>query len=285
MVYTVFMVENLVIYGLYCTCHDDGIRYVGQTMNGAALRLTAHKTTARRSALNSKGHLAVYRWMLKHGLDNIEYKILEHVSTVQELDKREIAWIKKMGTYSAADGLNLTLGGLTTRGLKISNPAWGEDLTYSKMTNSDVAKIKEMLWSGMTIAEVAELMGKLYGNIAAISGGHIWTGVRWPIGPREKMRTSELQSKQRTGRMASPETLKKMSASNSAAWTESRKQKYAMQNKGEGNPKAKLAASDVRKIRKSYTDGESRLHLAEQYGVTTGAITRIVNRTTWKHVE
>ena len=50
-----------------------------------------------------------------------------------------------------------------------------------------------------------------------ISNNRTWKSVPWPIGPRQKMRTTELRSEIATGRKHSDETRAKMSESAKAA--------------------------------------------------------------------
>jgi len=54
---------------------------------------------------------------------------------------------------------------------------------------------------------------------------------------------------------------------------------------GERNPKAHLAEQDVLEIRRRATVGDVNKHeLAGEFGVTSGTIGRLLNRTLWKHL-
>ncbi len=49
---------------------------------------------------------------------------------------------------------------------------------------------------------------------------------------------------------------------------------------------AKLSNADVTDIRRDYSPGVvSMASLAERYGVTRGAVSRIINGQTWRHLE
>ena len=51
---------------------------------------------------------------------------------------------------------------------------------------------------------------------------------------------------------------------------------------GEQHGRAKLTEQQVREMRAS---SKMQIDLADEYGITQGAVTAIVNRRTWKHVE
>ena len=54
---------------------------------------------------------------------------------------------------------------------------------------------------------------------------------------------------------------------------------------GENHPRAKLKNSDVFDIRRSYKTGEKQVWLARQYGMSQGAISKIINGINWGHLE
>ena len=54
---------------------------------------------------------------------------------------------------------------------------------------------------------------------------------------------------------------------------------------GENHPYSKLTESDVIAIRKQYAEGGITYeNLGQQYGVSSGAIARVVRRENWKHI-
>lgn len=55
--------------------------------------------------------------------------------------------------------------------------------------------------------------------------------------------------------------------------------------RGERAPKAKLTADSVREIRRRSKSGESRTALALEFGVSQPAISHIVLRKTWTHID
>jgi hypothetical protein len=79
------------IYALSCTCHDDGVRYVGQTTRSLSIRLGQH----RRAAERGNNHAIVYKWMRRHSPANIRIELLQELPncTQDELNAAESAWI------------------------------------------------------------------------------------------------------------------------------------------------------------------------------------------------
>ena len=53
---------------------------------------------------------------------------------------------------------------------------------------------------------------------------------------------------------------------------------------GERNWCTKLKETDIPKIRQLYLSGTKQADLALQFGVSQGAISGVVNKTTWKHI-
>lgn len=267
------MAGKNVIYGLYCVCEkcDDRrerIRYVGQTSRGVRDRFSKHAWSARNSA-----SWPVSKWMKKHGVENIRYKILEDTQTPDLLDEREEYWISKYDTLNhEAGGLNLWPGGASQRGYKhpanaktrikgrkhseetkrklseASKKNKGERASNAKINNEVAQEVKKLLWSGNTIEEVYVSLGLTVGIVSMISNGQTWTEVPWPIGPRN--RTND-------GR----------------------------RHPGDLPPQTKLDENKVRNIRARAASGESHKGLASEYGVTKENIGMIVRRKTWKHVE
>lgn len=99
-----------IIYGLFCNCAECNpyeIRYVGQSID-VVRRFKRHIYDSR--FLNSY----LYRWIRKHGSENISYIILEEVELINdELNEAEKRWIKAKATFHGVNkkGLNFTTGG------------------------------------------------------------------------------------------------------------------------------------------------------------------------------
>lgn len=267
------MKSKNVIYGLYCVCDNckdrrERVRYVGQTSRGIRDRFSKHRWSALHGAT-----WPVSRWMRKHGVDNIRYRILEDVGSSELLDEAEQRWIEEFDTLNhEAGGLNLWPGGASQRGYKhpqnarsrVKGPKHseqtkrklseaskrnrGERGSNSKITNEVAAEVKRRLWSGETIEQVYTGMGLSIGIVSMISNGKTWTEVPWPVGPRNRLNDGKIK-------------------------------------KGSLPPKAKLSEQDVREIRVRAASGEHPKNIATDYGVTKENISMIVTRKTWKHVE
>lgn len=233
-----------VIYGLYCVCDDcldkpELIRYVGQTTMGISERFNHHKYDAKASSYNKKYDLAVYRWMRKHGIEDITYKILQVLDSPEELNNAEIFWIQEFDTFKSSHGLNLSIGGSSITGYKHSEESrkkmsdvWkmtearrtamrkngirsnnSFSKSVSKINESIAIQIKKELWNGEPVVLVADMFGVSKSLIGSINTNRNWKHVPWPIGPRQRMRTKELKSKNITGRKHSNETREKISES------------------------------------------------------------------------
>ncbi len=267
------------MYGLYCACKKctSRIRYVGQTSVTVDVRFRDHLKNARRDKNHRIGGLPVYRWIRKHGVENIRYRVLGRVFSQETADKLEVDLIHEHSTFKSQHGLNTTPGGGGVRGYNLSDksraaisaakkgkPGWSK----AGLTEDQVADIKHRLWCGVTIAEIAESEGLTKRTVGAISRGQTWRWVPWPIGPRQQMRTRErLQSRMENisrddwGRIPSDKTR-------------------------EIHPNAKLTPETVRVIRERYTGayGEVR-SLAQEFGVSEGSVSAMLTGRTWKSVK
>jgi len=249
-----------VVYGLKCRCHPgSGVRYVGQTSVGLDVRFSEHIKNSKKPPTDRIGGLPVYRWIRKHGVDNIESVVLEDCIAHDNLDVREEWWIAKLNTF-VPNGLNMTRGGGGKRGYhhspesraKISASKMGKPSTgRASMSVETVRYIKDRLWHGDSIADLAETGIATSKCIKDISQGKTWNHVPWPIGPRQRMRTSERRSKNHGG--------------------------------SRGNL---VTAETVRNIRRAYGMGNlSYREVAESVGVSPSVVRKIIQGRTWKHVE
>lgn len=259
------------IYGLYCVCDNckdtrEKIRYVGQTSRGTRDRFYKHTYNARH-----RQHWPVCRWMYKHGVENIRWRVLETVDTPEELDEAETRWIQELGTLIDEGGYNLWPGGGSVRGYKHSEDAlsrrrgWkhseetkkllsekmlgktGEASPRSIINDEIALDIKNRLWAGDSTWKVAKDLGLTKGLISGVSRGTTWTHVPWPIGPRYRKSNGRFTAGTRN--------------------------------------QAKITESDVREIRDLYSKGVSYKQIAARYNMTDANVSMIVRRKTWKHVE
>lgn len=149
-----------VIYGLYCSCHDYEIRYVGLTKNSVMRRLYDHRSAGR----THRNHTRVTRWIAKHGPENIQASILE-VGGRDQLTAMEFSWIAELRAQGK-DLLNLTRGG--TRRPETTG-SWGV-----KLSPKDVLEIRRLRNLGTPVAEIAKSF-----QINRETVGNIWRGESW----------------------------------------------------------------------------------------------------------
>lgn len=104
------MVAEYTIYGLACVCSpfcvDIGFRYVGQTRISIDRRFQAHKSASSRFT-----SYPVYRWMNKHGVDNIVAIQIETTTSFDELNQLEKEFIVKFRRLGISVLLNVRDGG------------------------------------------------------------------------------------------------------------------------------------------------------------------------------
>lgn len=114
----------MIIYGIKFL---GKIIYVGQTIRTLKQRISSYRNSAKNSNCNLYmiNHLRVY------GIDNHEFFIIDdNISSREELDKKEIQFIKTYNTLYP-NGLNLTEGG--------GSPVFSDE-TKRKMSNSRKGK-------------------------------------------------------------------------------------------------------------------------------------------------
>lgn len=168
------MEETSVVYGLRCVCHNAGYRYVGKTKHGLHDRLVCHIYESQRNTTRP-----LYKWVRKHGAENIRADVLEYADTNEELCISEIQWIEFLGTHVSEGGLNVTLGGEGALGVS-SNP--GEKNYWARMTNAEVESIKKDAWFGVRKLDILKkygITGSMYDKIRC---GDSWTHIPWPEG-------------------------------------------------------------------------------------------------------
>ena len=85
---------------------ETGEKYIGQSVNEVGNRWNRH------SDINSKsGSLKLKRCIHKYNKDNFDYSIIEVCETIDQLNEREVHWIKELNTLSP-NGYNLNNGGM-----------------------------------------------------------------------------------------------------------------------------------------------------------------------------
>ena len=80
--------------------------YVGLTKNELSNRKADHK----RKAKSGKSTMAFHDAIRKYGFENFEWEIIDTATTLEELNEKEIYWIKKLNTL-IPNGYNIEKGG------------------------------------------------------------------------------------------------------------------------------------------------------------------------------
>ena len=143
---------------IYVITNDvNGKQYVGQTARSIEDRFKEHLK-------DSQTHdYPLYKAMQKYGIEHFSVKQLEECST-EELDDKEIFWIKKLNTYY--EGYNATLGG---EGTQTRVDEYFEISETYKKTQSLRKTAKKHKCSKGTVATACKVCGvqiqsSLYGN-------------------------------------------------------------------------------------------------------------------------
>ena len=91
----------------------NGKSYIGQTINSLNIRKTQHLAESKRAKYNYYFYNAIRKW----GIDIFDWEILEECVSKEELDKKEIEYIKIYNSLTPK-GYNLSQGGKSGSGWK-----------------------------------------------------------------------------------------------------------------------------------------------------------------------
>ncbi|MEQ6355291.1 GIY-YIG nuclease family protein [Lysinibacillus sp. M3] len=123
----------------------NGKIYIGQTIQEFRVRKLKHLNDARNNR-TSVFHKAIR----KYGDNNFNWEIIDYASTIDELDDKEIYWIKYYNSYvndKNANGYNMKIGGEGNFGESISK----------NLTNSKIIKMFELASTGrFSVTSLAE---------------------------------------------------------------------------------------------------------------------------------
>lgn len=114
----------------------NGKIYVGQTICNIKKRFREHK----HASLNQNTYL--YNAMRKYGVENFSIMVIDCVNSLDELNEKEIYWIKKLNSKTP-NGYNILDGGLGVKGFHHSKET--KELLKIKSTGNKNAKGKHNL--------------------------------------------------------------------------------------------------------------------------------------------
>jgi len=102
----------VIIYKI--TCKINNKVYIGQTIKSIDHRWKEHLSAS------IKGQSLFYRAIKKYGADSFLIEVLENCTSEEELNLREVFWIKKFSSFGD-NGYNLTEGGQGCNGYRHSD--------------------------------------------------------------------------------------------------------------------------------------------------------------------
>lgn len=226
------------VAGIYKITFPNGKIYVGMS-NDIKRRMFEHNSpsedkTVCDKAINKYGRIA-------------EIEILEKVSSLEDIEEKEIEWIKKLKATDRDVGYNISNGGLGT--------GYGENNHRSAFTNEEVLEIRKRRFNGERKRDVYEdFSHQLFPTFENVwlGRGYSDIGKEYQIKPHSKTR-AEYSS---------------------------------IANSGERNNGAKLNEDDVREIRRLYDSGVDEKEIFKKYPfVTPKTVRRVFRRETWKSVK
>lgn len=132
--------------------------YVGQTTSKLSVRKNKHKIAAYNKQ-NSKSYYSLFYKAIRFiGFENFDWQVLEDNIPEDQLDNKEIYYIRKYNAYD--DGWNSSMGG---------NRSYN-----SKLKDEEVENIKKLLLENKKVSEVSELTGFNRDIISDINCGETW---------------------------------------------------------------------------------------------------------------
>jgi group I intron endonuclease len=196
--------------GIYCIESPTGRVYTGKSKD------IAERFRDYRRLVNCKKQPAIYRSLLKYGVENHKFIIIEELpnATNEELNLWETIWIARFRAFGFTV-LNLTDGGdggATSWGRKMTDKnkkALSEANRGRKFSHEHKAKLSAA-WVGRVVSDETKqkiskaLTGKKISEETREKYRKRMIGNKMPAETREKIRIT------RTGRKHSPESIAKM---------------------------------------------------------------------------
>lgn len=278
--------------------------YIGQTSQSLKRRQSRHLS----SAFSNDSNYAFHKAIRKYGKENFDWEIIDNSETQEELNEKEIYWIKFYNSFSE-HGYNMTLGGNGSSGYKMSEESIQKTLDTklrngstnsgskhpnSKLTEEDVIEIKNLIKSGFSITDIAKQFNVTKHAISDIKRGKSWshTGedisyINYNILNEEIV--LEIKRLILEGNMRQDEIAKKLninpknvsSIKNGNSW---KSVGSDLSNLKTVRPK-KLTESMVREIKKLINEGITQQEISEIFSISRGLVGHIKRGVVWGHVE
>lgn len=133
----------------------NGKIYVGQTTQTFRKRTMQHMRS-------KKGYFDAA--LRKYGIESFEYEVIDTAKSTEELNKKEIYWIKKLNTMRP-NGYNLCEGGNTTRGYSHREES-KRKMSVTKKKLGSMKGEKNHYYGKHHTKEIREKMSKAWENEA-----------------------------------------------------------------------------------------------------------------------
>ena len=162
----------------------DGKIYVGQTQRTLKERISEHMRGGRRRSY-------IDRAIKTHGIENFTVEVIEECSTVEELNEREIFWIRELNSRYP-NGYNLTSGG---NGRNVTDETRKKMSARSAVKNAVRCIERGLIFDSVTAA--AKWLGLERGTIRTSCKNKTRTGggYHWEYLPKEnQLRKSNLKT-------------------------------------------------------------------------------------------
>ena len=93
---------------IYCVTNIlNNKKYIGKTVKTLSARKSGHLIRLKKGDYN---HLHFYSALLKYGIENFIWEVLEQCSSKELLESRERYWINYYDTTNQDKGYNLSAG-------------------------------------------------------------------------------------------------------------------------------------------------------------------------------
>lgn len=232
---------------IYMLISPENKVYIGQTVN-------LYRRISRYKNLDCKSQSGIYNSILKYGFDNHKVVILEYCGKHNLIDRER--YYQDLYNVISDNGLNRELSATQDKNKVVSNET----------------KIK------LSISNKGKNLGRKHSAEYGKRISLIQTGRKLSIITKSKMSISH------KGFKHSDESKRKMSTSKKGKVfiKDSHKLILSDLRSGEKSPFAKLNEEQVKEIRKS--TNQTHKTLAKRYGVSTCAISNIINYKTWKKI-
>lgn len=154
----------------------DGKVYIGLTTKTLELRKSQHLLATKYEESKSK---YFYSAINKHKQENFSWEIIDKSDNIDELNKKEVYWIKYYNSYGEG-GYNLTRGGGARMGSLFSeesrlNIPKGSEHHKAKIDEATAIKIKDLILENtLTNVEIGELFGVSKNLVSSIKCGYTW---------------------------------------------------------------------------------------------------------------